>query len=193
MPEKHIWDKTNQWTKELEHLKEILKKTNLIETTKWGTYVFTFKNKNVIGIGGFKSYFGLWFFNGVFLKDKKKLLINAQEGKTKSLRQMRFQSLEEVDEKVILEYIKEAISIEEKGLVLKTKNNKKEQITSEFLKNELEKDNILKKAFEKFTPYKQNEFIEYIANAKQEKTKTTRFEKIKPMILENIGLNDKYR
>lgn len=193
MSEKHVWDKTDQWTKELEHLKSILIKTDLIETTKWGTSVFTFKNKNVIGIGGFKSYFGLWFFNGVFLKDKNKLLINAQEGKTKALRQMRFQSLEEVDEKIILDYVKEAISIEEKGLAIKPETKKKESITSNFLDNEFQNNPNLKVAFDKFTTYKQNEFIEYIATAKQEKTKVTRFEKIKPLILENIGLNDKYR
>lgn len=193
MSEKHFWDKTDQWTKELEHLKSILIKTDLIETTKWGTSVFTFKNKNVIGIGGFKSYFGLWFFNGVFLKDKNKLLINAQEGKTKALRQMRFQSLEEVDEKIILDYVKEAISIEEKGLAIKPETKKKESITSNFLDNEFQNNPNLKVAFDKFTTYKQNEFIEYIATAKQEKTKVTRFEKIKPLILENIGLNDKYR
>ena len=193
MSEKNVWNKSKLWTKELEFLKSILHKTDLIETTKWGTTVFTYKNKNIVGIGGFKSYFGLWFFNGVFLKDKYKLLVNAQEGKTKALRQMRFQSIEAVDEKIILEYITEAISIEEKGLVVIKETNKKEEITSEFLKNELQKDTILREAFEKFTPYKQNEFIEYIATAKQEKTKISRFEKIKTMILENMGLNDKYR
>ncbi|WP_325262934.1 YdeI/OmpD-associated family protein, partial [Flavobacterium sp.] len=45
----------------------------------------------------------------------------------------------------------------------------------------------------KFSPYKQKEFIEYIESAKREETKLTRIEKIKPMILDNIGLNDKYR
>jgi uncharacterized protein YdeI (YjbR/CyaY-like superfamily) len=35
--------------------------------------------------------------------------------------------------------------------------------------------------------------MEYINEAKQEKTKANRLEKIKPMILSNIGLNDKYR
>jgi uncharacterized protein YdeI (YjbR/CyaY-like superfamily) len=68
--EKHVWDKTNQWKDELEILKSIISKTELIETIKWGTPVFTYNNKNIIGIGGFKSYFGVWFMNGVFLKDK---------------------------------------------------------------------------------------------------------------------------
>lgn len=190
MSEKKVWDKTNQWTEELETLKSIIEKTDLVETTKWGTAVYTHNNKNIIGIGGFKSYFGLWFFNGVFLKDDKKILVNAQEGKTKSQRQMRFQSKEEIDEKTILSYIKEAIAIEDKGLSIKPE---KQNFHSETLENELEANPELKKAFHLFTKYKQNEFTEYIATAKQEKTKLARHEKIKPMILANIGLNDKYR
>jgi uncharacterized protein YdeI (YjbR/CyaY-like superfamily) len=51
----------------------------------------------------------------------------------------------------------------------------------------------LNDAFAKFSPYKQKEFIELIETAKQEKTKLARLEKIKPMILNHIGLNDKYR
>ena len=191
MTDKKIWDKANQWNEELELLKSIINTTNLIETTKWGTSVYTHNNKNIIGIGGFKSYFGLWFFNGVFLKDEYNLLINAQEGTTKSLRQMRFQSKADINEKIILEYLTEAIKVEENGLSIKPQ--KKEQLVSAFLQNEFKSDLNLKIAFEKFSPYKQHEFIEYIETAKQEKTKLSRFEKIKPMILANIGLNDKYR
>jgi uncharacterized protein YdeI (YjbR/CyaY-like superfamily) len=191
MAERKIWDKTNQWIKELEYLKSIINKTELVETTKWGTAIYTYNNKNVVGIGGFKSYFGIWFINGVFLKDAKKLLINANEENTKGLRQMRFQTMEEVNEKIILEYINEAIQNEIKGL--KIKAEKKAEIKCEILENEFNTNDNLKKAFELFTPYKQREFMEYINEAKQEKTKVTRLEKIKPMILSNIGLNDKYR
>lgn len=188
---KNPWNKTNQWTEELEILHAIIRKTNLVEMTKWGGPIYTLNKKNIVGIGGFKSYFGIWFFNGVFLKDEKKLLINAQEGTTKALRQMRFQSKEEIDEKTILNYIKEAITIEEKGIGIKPQ--KKEAIISDFFKNALNNDTALKNAFDQFSPYKQREFLEYIETAKQEKTKITRLEKIKPMILSNIGLNDKYR
>lgn len=191
MTDKKIWDKTNNWTEELESLKCIINKTELVETTKWGTSVFTFNTKNIIGISCFKSYFGIWFFNGVFLKDEKKLLINANEENTKGLRQMRFNSIQEVDEKIILKYIKEAIENEEKGF--KIKPQKKAKILCELLDKAFKSNSNLKKAFDLFTPYKQREFMEYINEAKQEKTKLTRLEKIKPMILSNIGLHDKYR
>lgn len=185
------WNKTNQWENEIEQLHAIIRKTPLVETTKWGGPVYTYNNKNVLGIGGFKSYFGIWFYNGVFLKDEKKLLINANEENTKSLRQMRFNSVNEIDEKLILAYIKEAIEIEEKGLAIP--KEKKETIIPEILQNELDKNSELKNKFNTFSPYKQREFIEHITSAKQEKTQMARLEKIIPMILEEKGLNDKYR
>lgn len=187
----HSWDKNNSWPEELEFLKSIIVETELVETTKWGGIVYVLNGKNVLGIGGFKNYFTIWFFNGVLLQDKKKTLVNAQEGVTKSLRQWRFSSKEEVNEAAVLEYIKEAIANEKQG-----KNNKpqkKEPIVSELLQKEFDADTNLADAFLKFSPYKQYEFLEYVETAKREETKRSRIEKIKPMIKENIGLNDKYR
>ncbi|BCY28826.1 hypothetical protein KK2020170_16940 [Flavobacterium okayamense] len=188
---KNPWNKTNQWSEELDLLHSIIKKTSLVEMTKWGGPVYTYNGKNVVGIGGFKSYFGIWFFNGVFLKDEKNLLINANEGNTKSLRQMRFQSRDKIDEKTILAYIKEAIAIEEKGLALK--KEKKETVISEFFERFLNENSELKEKFENLTPYKQREYLEFIDTAKQEKTKLARLEKIKPLLAEGKGINDKYR
>lgn len=185
------WQSNHLWEKELGILREIIHKTELIETKKWGGEVYTINNKNVLGIGGFKKFFTIWFWNGVFLKDNAKVLVNANEGVTKGLRQWRFTSKEEINEKLILQYINEAIANEKAGLSIKPE--KKEALKCPYFEKKLNEDNSLKTAFENFSPYKQKEFWEYMATAKQEKTKETRFEKIKPMILENIGLNDKYR
>lgn len=185
------WQSNHLWEKELGILREIIHKTELIETKKWGGEVYTINNKNVLGIGGFKKFFTIWFWNGVFLKDNAKVLVNANEGVTKGLRQWRFTSKEEINEKLILQYINEAIANEKAGLSIKPE--KKEALKCPYFEKKLDEENSLRTAFENFSPYKQKEFWEYMATAKQEKTKETRFEKIKPMILENIGLNDKYR
>lgn len=188
---KHVWDKVNKWEEELLFLKSIIDKTELVETIKWGAPIYVYNKRNVIGIGGFKEYFAIWFLNGVFLKDEKKRLINAQEDKTKSMRQWRFTSKEQVNEKEVLEYILEAIENEKQGKIIKP--TKKEAIVSELLQKEMDLNPALAEAFQKFSPYKQYEFLEYIETAKQEKTKLTRIEKVIPMILDNVGLNDKYR
>ncbi|MNL18991.1 hypothetical protein D3C87_1401640 [compost metagenome] len=188
---KHVWHSNHLWEEELLLLKSIIDKTELEETIKWGGPVYVYNKKNVVGIGGFKDYFTIWFFNGVFLKDEKKKLINAQEDKTKSLRQWRFTSKDEVNEKEVLEYIAEAIENEKQGKIIKP--SKKEAIISELLQKEMNNNPALAEAFQKFSPYKQYEFLEYIESAKQEKTKLSRIEKVIPMILGNVGLNDKYR
>ena len=186
-------DMINHWETELEILKTIISKTELVETNKWGGCVYVLDNKNIVGIGGFKNFFTLWFFNGAYLKDEKKHLVNANEGVTKSLRQWRFTSKDEINEEEILSYIREAINNEKEGKIIKPKKEKEAIIIPELLQKELNSNLQLKDAFFKFSPYKQKEFIEYIEAAKREETKLSRIEKIKPMILDGIGLNDKYR
>jgi uncharacterized protein YdeI (YjbR/CyaY-like superfamily) len=190
-PKKHTWDKNNNWTEELNLLKEILAQTELVETTKWGGPVYVLDGKNVLAIGGFKSYFGLWFYNGVFLKDEKKVLINAKEGVTKALRQWRFNAIEEVNEKEVLAYILEAIENEKAGKFI-TPTTKNAVISFE-LQTELDSNVNLAEAFSKFSAAKQREFHEYIEEAKREPTKLSRIEKIKPLIFDYKGLNDKYK
>jgi len=120
-----------------------------------------------------------------------KVLVNANEGNTKSLRQWRFTSTSDIDEKSILTYVNEAIEVERAGLAIPPE--KKEINIPEYLKKELDSNINLANSFNTFSTYKQKEFCEFIAEAKQEKTKVTRLEKIKPMILAGVGLHDKYR
>jgi uncharacterized protein YdeI (YjbR/CyaY-like superfamily) len=181
-----------KWDEELALIAAIFDKTPLEKSIKWGAEVFTYNGKNVISYGGFKDYFTIWFYNGVFLEDPFKVLISAQDGKTKSLRQWRFKSKNEIDENKILEYILEAIEIEKKGLKINPDKFVPVPLPL-LLENEFKKDNILKTAFEKLTPGKQKEYSIYINEAKQEATKHKRIEKIKPMIVSGIGLNDKYK
>lgn len=104
-------DKVNSWSVELEELRSIIAESGLKETTRWGGPVFTFNDKNIIGIPGFKNFFTIWFFKGVKMKDPQKVLINAQKGTTKSMRQWRFTAREQIDKELLLRYIKEAIAI----------------------------------------------------------------------------------
>ncbi|CAM4386917.1 YdeI/OmpD-associated family protein [Flavobacterium terrigena] len=181
-----------QWTEELELVASIINKLPLEKTIKWGAEVFTYNGKNVVSYGGFKNFFTIWFFNGVFLEDNYNVLVNAQEGKTKSARQWRLTSIAEIDEKKISEYIYEAIEVEKKGLKIQPEKFVAIPV-AEVLENELKNDKSLKASFEKLTPGKQKEYIIYINEAKQDATKLKRVEKIKPMILHGIGLNDKYK
>jgi len=62
-----------------------------------------------------KSYVGIWFFQGVFLSDSQSIWVNAQEGVTKRCVKFEFQSIEEMDTSILLEYFHEAIQNQKKG------------------------------------------------------------------------------
>mgnify|MGYP000159147618 CR=1 FL=1 len=175
----------------LEKLRSILQSTVLEEKMKWGIPTYCLKNKNVAGIGAFKSYAGLWFFNGVFLSDPANVLINAQEGKTKGLRQWRFETIDAIDEKLVRTYIEEAIQNQKEGKEFKPE--KKPLIVPDELKEALASDGLLSEVFDSMSLSCKREYAEYIAEAKRPETKQKRLKKIIPMIREKVGLNDKYK
>ncbi|WP_323370447.1 YdeI/OmpD-associated family protein [Xanthomarina sp. F1114] len=145
-----------------------------------------------MGIGAFKSHFGIWFFNGVFLKDEKQLLEKAQET-TKALRQMRFENIGDIKKSLVLEYIHEAIENQKSGKILEPERKGKTVIVPKELQEELKSTPSLLAAFKTLTPRKQREYCHYIDSAKRETTKQSRLNKIKPMIIEGLGLHDKYK
>jgi len=180
------------WEKELALIASIIAETPLEKTIKWGTAVYTYNRNNVVSYGGFKNHFAIWFYQGVFLKDPYRVLVSAQEGKTKALRQWRFSAMEEIDEKKIREYINEAIGIAEKGLKIQPEPFHAIPIPA-LLNEALKADTALQTAFEKLSAGKQKEYSIYINEAKQETTKRHRLEKIKPMISAGKGLHDQYK
>ena len=173
-------------------LRDLLISTELSETIKWGAPCYSINGKNVIGLGAFKAYVAIWFFHGALLKDDANVLINAQEDKTKALRQLRFQSADELDAELLMDYINQAIENEKQQKRVKVSRPKSVTIAPE-LKEAFEEDSGLEMAFKNFSPGKQREFLNYVMGAKQAKTRQSRLTKIIPMIKQNVGLNDKYR
>ena len=182
---------STKWKEELNFLFDILKSTNLVGEIKWGIPVFCLKNKNVIGLIELKDSVGIWFFQGVFLKDKHNLLINAQEGKTKGMRSIKIKNLTDISESIIREYILEAIENQEVGKEIKIERNK-EIIIPNYFVDFLKKNNI-EQSFDSMSLSCRREYVEYIDSAKKEETRQRRMIKSLEMIKESIGLNDKYR
>ena len=173
-------------------MQNIVNRTELQKEFKWGSDIYTFRGKNVVGWGGFKDFFTEWFYNGVFLEDKAKVLITASEGKTKALRQWRFTDAAQMNEKKLMAYILEAIQVVKDGKEIKPEKSAP-PVPGGLFEEHLQADPAFRQAFERLTPGKQREYIEYIDEAKQEKTRLTRLEKIKPLVLDGKGLNDKYK
>lgn len=180
------------WEEEMTLLRELALSCGLEEGIKWGIPVYMQEGKNVLGLGAFKSYVGIWFYQGVFLKDPNKVLINAQEGKTKALRQWRFQSAEEIKPAMIRKYMKEAMQLAKAGKALRPERKKKLAIPEAFAAA-FKADKKLKTCFDGLTPGKQREYLEYVAEAKTEATRQRRVAKSIPIILSGKGLHDKYK
>ena len=168
--------------------------TKAEETFKWQSPVYALNGKNVFWISRFKNHFSIGFFNGIFLKDPEKILVNAQEGKTQAMRHLKFESVSDIDSITVLAYMNEALRNQEKGIqLLPNKGQNPNLILPGLLAKALTDSPEIKKAFYGLSPYQQREYAEYIANAKQEKTKLSRIEKISILIKAGRGLNDRYR
>lgn len=173
-------------------LRELANSTELEETLKWNSPVYEINGKKVLGFGSFKHHFGIWFFNGVFLKDAKNLLVAASDT-TKGLRQMRFESIGDINPDVVLSYMKEAIENQKLGKEIKSEHKGSAVNVPTALTSALKVNSVLADAFQLLTPGKQREYAEYIATAKREDTKLSRIKKIKPMIIKGLSLNEKYK
>ncbi|WP_431136036.1 YdeI/OmpD-associated family protein [Psychroserpens mesophilus] len=183
----------SHFSEALSLLRDIINSTTLNESIKWNAPVYDLNGKNVLGLGAFKHHFGIWFFQGVFLKDKHDLLVNAQENKTKALRQMRFESIDDIDKKLVLDYINEAIENQKLGKEINPKRATKKVVIPQELKAHFKTHSKLESNFKTLTPGKQREYCDYISEAKRDTTKQSRLEKITPMILKGVGLHDKYK
>jgi len=185
-----FFDKATKWQKEFEKLRMIVLDCGLNEELKWGCPCYTFENKNIVLIHGFKEYCALLFFKGALLADPDGILIQ-QTKNVQSARQIRFTDLKGIAklEKPIKAYIYEAIEVERAGLKVKLKKSADFKIPEEFQKK-LDKRPALKSAFEALTPGRQKGYIFYFSQPKQSKTRESRVEKYIPQILEGRGLND---
>jgi len=185
-----FFDKATQWQEEFEKLRSIILDCGLNEELKWGQPCYTYENRNVVLIHGFKEYCALLFFKGALMGDANGILIQQTEN-VQSARQIRFTNVKEIAklEKTLKAYIYEAIEVEKAGLKVAYKKTADYKMPEEFQKK-LNKSATLKKAFEALTPGRQKAYIFYFSQAKQAKTREARVEKYVKQILLGKGLED---
>lgn len=185
-------DNSESWQPELKRMRQVLQSTPLTEEVKWGAPCYTYAGKNVVGLAAFKGWVCLWFHQGALLEDSERVLINAQEGKTKALRQWRMTSSKEINPAVIKRYVGEAIALVDAGKAIKPERSNGVAVPME-LQNAMRRHKGALAAFRALTPGRQREYADYIATAKRDDTRQKRIEKVLPMISAGAGLHDKYR
>lgn len=183
--------KNNQWGKELECLRAIVLDCGLIEDVKWKVPCYMFEGNNIVLMHVFKKYCALLFIKGALLKDPAGILIQ-QTKNTQSARQIRFTTVDEIEEMehILKAYIQEAIEVEKAGLEVEFKETSEFDVPEEF-QAKLDENPALEAAFEALTPGRQRAYLLYFSGAKQPKTRTSRVERYTQHILDGKGLNDK--
>ena len=171
-------------------LRDILLTTNLVEDRKWGQPCYTYHDKNVVMIGIFKNYIALSFLKGVLLKDSHKVLVSPGKN-SKSVKFLKFTSLEAINHSkdIILSYIKEAITVEVKGLKIEPLDPKEQPYPQELIKIFIELP-LFKDAFEKLTPGRRRAYLMFFNSAKQSQTIINRIEKYMDAIFNGKGMNE---
>ncbi len=177
----------------LAELRELIREYPFEETVKWGMPTYVYRGRNLLGIGAFKNHLGLWFFQGALLKDPKGLLRNAQEGKTKAMRQVTFTADEEIPREDLAQLIEQTLENQDKGLYVKLERKSAAIAIPSELAEAFLSDPDLKVHFEELSPGKRREYAEYIGSAKREDTRMSRLSKAIPMIKAGQGLHDKYK
>lgn len=182
--------KAKKWQKELEKLRTIVLDCGLTEELKWGVPCYTHKKANVALLHTFKEYCAILFVKGALLNDADDILIQQTEN-TQAARQIRFTSVQEIDEMIdeLKAYIFEAIEVEKAGLKVDFKQNIELVFCDEF-QDKLAENPELKNAFDELTPGRQRGYNLFFSAAKQAKTRDSRIEKSIPQILNGKGLNE---
>ncbi len=181
----------NRWKNEITLLRNIILEINeLNEDYKWMHPCYTWQNKNVVVIQGFKEYCALMFFKGVLMKDPKGILIQMTEN-VQASRQIRFTDMDQIKKgkSVIKAYIREAIEVEKSGEKVPLKKTSDFPVPEEFQKL-LRENSKMKKAFASLTPGRQRGYLYFFSQAKQSKTRESRIENCIPKILAGKGLDD---
>lgn len=183
-------ENAGKWQEEFRQLRRIILESRVAEEFKWGVPCYTFQNRNILLMHGFKDYCALLFVKGALLSDTRGILTQQTEI-TQAARQIRFTNPQEIIElePALKAYIEEAIEVEINGLKVDFKKTAEFAIPEEF-QRKLDEDPALRAAFSALTPGRQRAYLLYFSAPKQSKTRESRIEKCLQPILAGKGLND---
>jgi len=183
-------ENAKKWQQELTLLRSIVLDCALTEELKWKQPCYTFQNKNVLIIGGFKENCFINFFKGALLQDQEKLLVSPGEN-SQSAKMIKFTNTDQISEltPILKAYIFESIEVEKAGLKVEL-NKDVELVLIEELEVVLKNDSKLNEAFKALTPGRQRAYNIFFSGAKQASTRISRIENYKQRILSGKGFND---
>lgn len=180
----------------LNHFRKLIHKTcpEVEETIKWGFPHYVYKEEILCSMAAFKHHCAFGFWKASLMKDKI-LTKNAASGSAMG-HYGRITTLNDLPpDKKIIAHIKKAMLLNEKGVKLPKKNitkEKNEMVVPDYFLNQLKKNKKAFNTFINFSPSHKREYIEWITQAKTEKTKNRRIETSIEWLAAEKPLNWKY-
>jgi uncharacterized protein YdeI (YjbR/CyaY-like superfamily) len=174
----------------LEYLRQIIHETcpDAAEDIKWGTPHYSYKDDHLCMIAGFKNHCSFSLYKAEFLKDKK-IAESVKAGKKFGYMD-KLKSVTELPSKeVLISLIKEAMTINEKGIKKeKTVSDKPKIIeTPEYLLESLNANKKAKEVWESKSDSYRKDYLVWIIDAKTDATRQKRIEQSLEWIAEGKG------
>lgn len=157
------------------------------EEWKWGPHYSS--NGMVCGYGGFQKHVKFTFFNGSAMKDPKQLFNHCVDNEFS--RSVKYTDISEIDEKILTEYVKESVAVNQKGFKREVKD-KTVEVPAD-LQQALNKNKTAAKFFTGLSYGYKKEYVEWVTTARREETRKDRIAKVVEMSKEGRTLNDKYK
>ncbi|HTE01255.1 MAG TPA: YdeI/OmpD-associated family protein [Mucilaginibacter sp.] len=180
----------------LSHIREMVHRVapELSEAMKWGFPFFDYKGP-VCQMAAFKRHCAFGFWREKMLNDPKGYLkVDGEESSAGSFGQI-FSISDLPPEEVLVDFIHQALAINEKGVKVEKKPAAPKagvEMPAEF--DKLLRENLVAMDnFEKFSPSKKREYLEWFAEAKSDATRQKRIDQALEWIAEGKSRHWKYQ
>lgn len=178
----------------LEHIRELVHRAcpEVEETMKWSFPHFDYKGM-MCNMASFKHHCSFGFWKAAIMKDPKGILTLV--GRTAMGHFERITSVDDLpNEKVMIDYIKQAARLNENDIKLPPKKAIKASAIKvpDYFTKALKKNKKALAAFEAFSNSHRNEYVKWIIEAKSEETRERRMEQAVTWLSEGKSRNWKY-
>lgn len=162
----------------LTHIRELVHKAcpQVEETIKWGFPHFEYKGV-LCSMASFKNHCAFGFWKAALMKDPHKLMTAV--GETAMGQFGKITSLPDLpNDQILLEYITEAMRLNEEGVKLPAKPKKEKQQLEipDYFMAALSNNKKARTTFENFSYSHKREYVEWLTEAKSEATRQKRLE-----------------
>ena len=181
----------------LNHIRGLVHKAcpSVEETMKWSFPHFGYKGSMMCSMASFKQHMAFGFWKASIMKDPKKILAVGRGEKEAMGHLGRITGKNDLPpDNIMIQYIKEAASLNEAGVKLPSKpvKGKKELKIPDYFMKAVEKNKKALKTFENFSYSNKKEYVEWITDAKTEDTRNKRMETAVEWMSEGKIRNWKY-